>query len=79
VSDPEAADRLVTQAAAELGSLDILVNNAGITRDGLLVRMSDADWADVLATNLTGAFSVTRSAARVMMKARWGASSTRPR
>jgi 3-oxoacyl-[acyl-carrier protein] reductase len=72
VSDPEAADRLVTQAAAELGSLDILVNNAGITRDGLLVRMSDADWADVLATNLTGAFSVTRSAARVMMKARRG-------
>jgi 3-oxoacyl-[acyl-carrier protein] reductase len=72
ISDPEAAEALVTKAAAELGGLDIVVNNAGITRDGLLVRMSDADWADVIATNLTGAFSVTRTAARLMMKARRG-------
>lgn len=72
VSDPEAADRLVTEAAAQLGGLDIVVNNAGITRDGPLVRMSDANWNDVIATNLTGAFSVTRSAARFMMKARSG-------
>jgi 3-oxoacyl-[acyl-carrier protein] reductase len=72
VSDPAAAAELVTQAAAQLGGLDILVNNAGITRDGLLVRMSDADWADVLGTNLTGAFSVTRAASRIMMKARRG-------
>lgn len=72
IADPEAADGLVTKTAAEFGRLDIVVNNAGITRDGLLVRMSDADWADVIATNLTGAFSVTRAAARLMMKARSG-------
>jgi 3-oxoacyl-[acyl-carrier protein] reductase len=72
VSDPAAASALVEQALSELGSLDILVNNAGITRDGLLVRMSDEDWASVIATNLTGVFSVTRAAAKVMMKARSG-------
>ncbi|HEY3318274.1 MAG TPA: 3-oxoacyl-[acyl-carrier-protein] reductase [Coriobacteriia bacterium] len=72
VSDPEAADALVLKAAAELGRLDVVVNNAGITRDGLLVRMSDADWDDVIATNLTGAFSITRAAGRIMMKARSG-------
>lgn len=72
VSDPESADALVAKAAAELGRLDVVVNNAGITRDGLLVRMSDADWDDVIATNLTGSFSITRAAARLMMKARSG-------
>jgi 3-oxoacyl-[acyl-carrier protein] reductase len=72
VSDPASASALVEQALSELGSLDILVNNAGITRDGLLVRMSDEDWASVIATNLTGVFSVTRAAAKVMMKARHG-------
>ncbi len=72
VSDPKAADALVVKAAAELGRLDVVVNNAGITRDGLLVRMSDADWDDVIATNLTGTFSITRAAGRIMMKARSG-------
>lgn len=72
ISDPEAADALVVKAAEELGGLDVVVNNAGITRDGLLVRMSDADWSDVIATNLTGAFAVTRAAGRLMMKARRG-------
>jgi 3-oxoacyl-[acyl-carrier protein] reductase len=64
---------LVESAAAEFGSLNILVNNAGITRDGLLVRMSDEDWDAVIRTNLTGAFTMTRAAAKLMMKARSGA------
>ncbi len=72
IADSEAATALVEKTAAELGGLDIVVNNAGIARDGLLVRMSDADWDDVIATNLTGSFSVIRAAARVMMKARRG-------
>jgi 3-oxoacyl-[acyl-carrier protein] reductase len=55
-----------------LGGLDILVNNAGIARDGLLVRMADADWDAVIATNLTGVFAVTRAAAKIMMRARRG-------
>jgi len=72
VSDPSACTALVERTVAELGGLDILVNNAGITRDGLLVRMSDADWEAVIATNLTGVFSMTRAAGKVMMKQRSG-------
>jgi 3-oxoacyl-[acyl-carrier protein] reductase len=72
VSDTAAATGLVDAAVAALGGLDVLVNNAGITRDGLLVRMSDADWDAVIATNLTGVFAVTRAAAKVMMRARRG-------
>jgi 3-oxoacyl-[acyl-carrier protein] reductase len=73
VCDAEACAALVQNTAAEFGSLDILVNNAGITRDGLLVRMSDEDWEAVIRTNLTGAFTMTRAAAKLMMKARSGA------
>ncbi len=66
----------VAQAAAALLSehptIDILVNNAGITRDGLLFRMSDADWNDVLATNLSSCFHWTKHLARPMTRARWG-------
>jgi 3-oxoacyl-[acyl-carrier protein] reductase len=72
VSDPTACATLVEAAIAELGCLDILVNNAGITRDGLLVRMSDDDWDAVIRTNLGGVFAMTRAAARPMMKARTG-------
>ncbi len=72
VSDPAACTALVGRCVAELGGLDILVNNAGITRDGLLVRMSDEDWDAVIRTNLTGVFSMTRAAGRVMMKSRSG-------
>lgn len=72
VSDSAACAALVSAAIDTFGSLDILVNNAGITRDGLLVRMSDEDWNAVLATNLSGAFFTTRAAAKVMMKARSG-------
>lgn len=72
VSDPANATSLVEGTVAEFGALDILVNNAGITRDGLLVRMSDADWHSVIDTNLTGVFNLTRAAAKVMMKQRSG-------
>jgi 3-oxoacyl-[acyl-carrier protein] reductase len=72
VSDPSACNALVESTIAEYGHLDILVNNAGITRDGLLVRMSDDDWDAVIRTNLGGVFAMTRAAARPMMKARTG-------
>ncbi len=72
VSDPIACLGLVDRTVDELGGIDILVNNAGITRDGLLVRMSDEDWSAVIDTNLTGVFSVTRAAAKRMMKQRSG-------
>ncbi|NTU70349.1 MAG: 3-oxoacyl-[acyl-carrier-protein] reductase [Coriobacteriia bacterium] len=72
VSDSAAALALVDSTIAELGALDVVINNAGITRDGLLVRMSDEDWGAVIATNLTGVFNVTRAASKVMMKQRSG-------
>jgi 3-oxoacyl-[acyl-carrier protein] reductase len=72
VSDPGAATGLVEVTIAELGGLDIIVNNAGITRDGLLVRMSDEDWSAVIDTNLSGVFNVTRAATRHLMKQRSG-------
>jgi 3-oxoacyl-[acyl-carrier protein] reductase len=68
VSDPEQAKRLVEEA----GDLDILVNNAGVTRDGLLARMPDADWRDVLETNLSAVFYTCRAAVRGMMRKRAG-------
>ena len=69
VSDPEAARALVEDS----GEVDILVNNAGITRDGLLARMPDEDWRDVIETNLSAMFYTCRAAARPMMKRRGGA------
>ena len=59
-------------ALATFGCVDILVNNAGITKDGLLMRMKRADWDDVLATNLTGAFLLTQALMSSMVRARWG-------
>ena len=72
LSDLAAVDGLVKRAAEAMGGFDILVNNAGITRDGLMMRMSDADWDAVIAVNLTASFRLTRAALRPMMKARWG-------
>ena len=72
VSTEEGAKALVEAAMNEFGRVDILVNNAGITRDGLLMRMSTADFDDVIATNLKGAFLMTREVTRPMMKQRYG-------
>jgi 3-oxoacyl-[acyl-carrier protein] reductase len=72
LSDGEAVERLVPDAEAAMGGLDILVNNAGLTRDGLLVRMKDEDWADVIAVNLTAAFRLMRAATKGMMRRRYG-------
>jgi 3-oxoacyl-[acyl-carrier protein] reductase len=69
VSDAGSAASLVDEA----GDLDILVNNAGLTRDGLIARMPDADWRDVLETNLSAVFYTCRAVARRMMKKRSGA------
>ncbi|NJM84465.1 MAG: 3-oxoacyl-ACP reductase FabG, partial [Tabrizicola sp.] len=63
---------LIKAAAEAMGSVDILVNNAGITRDGLMMRMSDDDWAAVITVNLGSTFRLCRAALRGMMKARWG-------
>jgi 3-oxoacyl-[acyl-carrier protein] reductase len=70
LTDPGAGRQLV--AAAGEGGVDVLVNNAGITRDGLLLRMRDADFADVLEVNLVAAFRCTREALRAMLRRRWG-------
>ena len=68
VSDAQSAAALVKEA----GDIDILVNNAGLTRDGLILRMSDEDWHEVVETNLSGCFYTSRAAARGMMKKRAG-------
>jgi 3-oxoacyl-[acyl-carrier protein] reductase len=73
LSDAAAVDALVPQAVEALGGkLDILVNNAGITRDNLIMRMKDEEWADVISVNLEAAFRLARAAAKPMMKARFG-------
>jgi 3-oxoacyl-[acyl-carrier protein] reductase len=68
VSDAASAKALVEEA----GDLDVLVNNAGVTRDGVLARMSDDDWREVIDTNLSSVFYTCRAAARPMMKKRGG-------
>ena len=73
----DVADKQAVAAASEQflkahGTVDILINNAGITRDGLLFRMSDEDWDDVIATNLTSCFSWIKNLARPMTRKRWG-------
>ncbi|HET9940712.1 MAG TPA: 3-oxoacyl-[acyl-carrier-protein] reductase, partial [Candidatus Eisenbacteria bacterium] len=66
------ADALCARTLEAFGKAEILVNNAGVTRDGLLLRMSDADWDQVLDTNLKGAFHCTRAFARPMVRQKWG-------
>ena len=72
VADAAAVSAAAEKILADCGKVDILVNNAGVTRDGLLMRMSDADWDTVLGTNLKGAFLVTKAFSRAMLKARTG-------
>ena len=71
-SDMDAAQELVSDVLKEFGTIDILVNNAGITKDGLLMRMSEQDWDGVMDTNLKSVFNMTKSVMRTMMKARSG-------
>lgn len=68
----EAAEQLVNDIVSEFGTLDIVVNNAGITKDGLLLRMTEDQWDDVLEVNLKSVFNVTKAASRIMMKNRKG-------
>lgn len=72
VNDRQAADALVAAIISEHGALHVLVNNAGITRDGLAMRMKDADWDAVLDTNLSAVFAMCRTVMRPMMKQRYG-------
>ncbi|MGQ3353821.1 MAG: 3-oxoacyl-[acyl-carrier-protein] reductase [Phreatobacter sp.] len=65
-------DALVPAAEAAMGGLDILVNNAGITRDNLFIRMKDEEWDQVIQVNLTANFRLSRAAAKLMMRRRWG-------
>ena len=72
VADEQAVADMVKAVKTQFGSVDILVNNAGITRDGLLMRMKEADWQAVLDTNLTGVYHCTKAVSKLMMKQRQG-------
>ena len=72
VADAAAVNAAAEKILADAGKVDILVNNAGVTRDGLLMRMADADWDTVLDTNLKGAFLVTKAFVRSFIKQRSG-------
>ncbi|MEC7568795.1 MAG: 3-oxoacyl-ACP reductase FabG [Pseudomonadota bacterium] len=72
VSDSEAVKAAIGEITEEHGATTILVNNAGITRDNLMMRMKDEEWADVIGTNLNPLFTVSKACLRGMTKARWG-------
>ncbi|MEW6593398.1 MAG: 3-oxoacyl-[acyl-carrier-protein] reductase [Thermodesulfobacteriota bacterium] len=72
VADTAETEASLKKIMDDHGRIDILVNNAGITRDGLLMKMKDEQWDEVLNTNLKGAFTCTRAVSRSMMKQRWG-------
>ena len=72
VTDPASVQTLMETLKAQPGEPAVLVNNAGITRDNLLMRMKDAEWDDIIATNLTSVYRLSQACLRPMMKARWG-------
>jgi len=72
VEDSASVDALFQRISERCGDVSVLVNNAGITRDNLLVRMSDDEWNGVIETNLAGAYRMCKSVLRPMMKTRWG-------
>jgi len=72
VADSAAVQEAFKKIVNEAGSVDVLVNNAGITRDGLMARMKESDWDEVISTNLKGAFLCAKAASRTMMKKKWG-------
>ncbi len=71
-SDYASAEALATEVNATFGKLDIVVNNAGITKDGLLMRMTEEQWDDVLRINLKSVFNLTKAATKIMMKQKFG-------
>ena len=72
VVDAQSIDNVLTSIRAEFGEIDILVNNAGITRDNLLMRMKDEEWQDIIDTDLTSVFRLSKAVMRAMMKKRFG-------
>lgn len=72
VVDPASIESVLETIRAEFGEVDILVNNAGITRDNLLMRMKDEEWQDIIDTNLTSVFRLSKAVMRAMMKKRFG-------
>lgn len=72
VAKSSAVQDAIKKIIDEAGSVDILVNNAGITRDGLMARMKESDWDEVMNTNLKGSFLCAKAASRAMMKKKWG-------
>lgn len=72
VRDPESVAAAFDEIEKSLGPVEILVNNAGITKDGLLMRMSEDDWQDVIETDLSGVFRCTKRALRSMLRSGWG-------
>lgn len=72
VTDPASVETLMEALKAQPGEPAVLINNAGITRDNLLMRMKDAEWDDIIATNLTSVYRLSQACLRPMMKARWG-------
>lgn len=72
VTDGESVEALVAEIAAAHGVVTVLVNNAGITKDSLLMRMSDEEWFDVINTNLSAVYRLSKACLRGMMKQRWG-------
>lgn len=72
ITDQGQVDQAFAQVEAELGPVEVLIANAGVTKDTLLMRMTDEDWQSVIDTNLTGTFRVVRRASRAMMRGRFG-------
>ena len=72
VTDPESLDRAIAEVETKLGPIEILVANAGITKDTLLMRMSDEEFESVIDTNLNGVFRVIKRASKSMIKAKFG-------
>jgi 3-oxoacyl-[acyl-carrier protein] reductase len=72
IGDPASVEALIAEVEKEVGPIDILVNNAGLTKDNVLFRLKNEDWDTVLDANLRGAFVAIRTAARGMIKRRWG-------
>ncbi|TFT46823.1 3-oxoacyl-ACP reductase FabG, partial [Proteus mirabilis] len=72
VTETDSIEKFLADVRAEFGEIDILVNNAGITRDNLLMRMKDDEWQDIIDTNLSSVFRLSKAVMRAMMKKRYG-------